>query len=78
MHDKIKTPWRKCVINSTHETYEGNEPYVFVSYSHKDSDRVQPLIQELKERGFRIWYDAEIEAGSEWPEYIARRLLNCI
>ena len=47
-------------------TYEGHEPYIFVSYPHKDSDRIRPLIQGLQERGFRVWYDSGIEVGSEF------------
>ncbi|MBR4017481.1 MAG: toll/interleukin-1 receptor domain-containing protein [Oscillospiraceae bacterium] len=57
--------------------YEGSEPYIFVSYAHSDSDRVLPVISALQERGFRIWYDAGIEAGTEWPEYIAQYLNDC-
>lgn len=53
------------------EVYEGNEPYIFVSYAHKDSARVLPIIAALQEEGYRIWYDAGIVAGTEWPEYIA-------
>lgn len=56
--------------------YEGNEPYIFVSYAHKDSDRVLPLIEGLSARGYRVWYDAGIEAGTEWPDYIAEHLEN--
>ena len=41
--------------------YEGNENYIFVSYAHKDSDRVIPIIEELDAAGFRIWYDSGIE-----------------
>ena len=54
--------------------YKGNEPYIFISYAHKDSDRVLPIIESLAEKGFRVWYDAGIEAGTEWPEYIASHL----
>ena len=54
--------------------YEGTEPYIFVSYAHKDSEAVLPIIAALQDRGFRIWYDAGIEAGTEWPEYIAEQL----
>ena len=54
--------------------YEGTEPYIFISYAHKDSDTVLPIITALQERGFRVWYDAGIEAGTEWPEYIAEHL----
>lgn len=56
--------------------YEGREPYIFVSYAHMDSHIVVPVIREIQSRGFRVWYDSGIEAGSEWPEYIAERLEN--
>ncbi len=57
--------------------YEGTDPYVFISYAHADSARVVPLLEELRRRGLRVWYDAGIEAGTEWPEYIAEHLLGC-
>ena len=57
--------------------YEGKEPYIFISYAHKNSDRVLPLIAAIQRRGFRVWYDAGIEAGTEWPEYIAERVMGC-
>ena len=57
--------------------YEGTSPYLFISYAHADTDRVLPLLEELHARGFRIWYDAGIEGGTEWPEYIAEHLLGC-
>lgn len=57
--------------------YEGNKPYAFVSYAHKDSDRVLPIIEKMQNKGYNIWFDAGIEAGTEWPEYIAERLYGC-
>ena len=57
--------------------YEGNEAYIFISYAHKDAAKVMPIIEGLADKGFRIWYDAGIEAGSEWPEYIAEHLEGC-
>ena len=56
--------------------YEGKDPYIFVSYAHKDSAAVFRLVEQLNERGYRIWYDEGIEPGSEWPEYIANHLLG--
>ena len=56
--------------------YEGREPYIFISYAHKDSDVVMPIIEAMADYGFRIWYDEGIEAGTEWPEYIAEHLEN--
>lgn len=57
--------------------YEGREPYIFISYAHKNSDRVLPIVAALQSQGFRVWYDAGIEAGTEWPEYIATHLAGC-
>ena len=56
--------------------YEGNEPYIFVSYAHKDAARVLPIILKMQEAGLRVWYDEGIEAGAEWPEYIETHLVN--
>lgn len=56
--------------------YEGNAPYIFISYAHKDSDQVLPILDELADRGYRVWYDDGIAPGSEWPEYIATHLAS--
>lgn len=48
--------------------------YVFISYSHNDSEKVVSIINALKARGIDIWYDEGIEAGTEWPEYIAEKI----
>lgn len=54
--------------------YEGTEPYIFISYAHKDSETVLPILDALAEKGYRVWYDDGIAPGSEWPEYIAQHL----
>ena len=54
--------------------YEGSENYIFVSYAHKDSAVVLPIIDALQTAGFRVWYDEGIQAGTEWPEYIEDHL----
>lgn len=55
--------------------YEGNEPYIFISYAHKDSDRVLPILARMQKEGYRLWFDRGIEAGTEWPEYIEEHLI---
>ena len=57
--------------------YEGNDPYVFVSYSHKDMDRVIPIIATLKQSMCRIWYDEGLNPGESWNDSIAEHLKNC-
>ena len=54
--------------------YTGSEPYVFISYAHADEEAVGSVLENLEQNGVRFWYDDGIEAGSEWPEYIAERL----
>ena len=54
--------------------YEGTENYIFISYSHKDSARVMPILEGLYNANYRVWYDEGIEAGSEWPENVATHI----
>ena len=53
------------------------QPYIFISYAHRDSERVFQVLEELDKKGYRIWYDDGIAPGSEWPEYIAEHLNRC-
>ena len=57
-------------------TYKGEEGYAFISYCHKDGKRVFPILECLGREGYRVWYDAGIEAGSDWTEMIADRLVH--
>lgn len=59
------------------EAYNGDEPYIFISYAHKDSAEVFKEISQLNEAGYHIWYDEGIEASSEWPEEIANAVIGC-
>ena len=54
--------------------YEGKEPYVFVSYSHKDNDKVHAIIAALKARMCRTWYDEGLTPGESWNDSIAEHL----
>lgn len=57
--------------------YTGREPYIFISYAHKDSEKVLPIIDGLQKRGFRVWYDEGLEVGSSWGDMIEEHLYNC-
>lgn len=54
-----------------------NKPYVFISYAHKDASIVIPCIEAMKQKNINVWYDEGIQAGSEWPEYIAEKVVSC-
>lgn len=53
------------------------QPYVFISYAHADSSKVLPCIDAMRQKGIYFWYDDGIEAGSEWPEFIAQKVISC-
>lgn len=57
--------------------YEGKRPYLFISYSHRDSEKVLDAITRLDHRRLRLWYDEGIPAGSDWPANIERHMRDC-
>lgn len=54
--------------------YSGDEPYIFVSYAHKDAERVFPELVRFKNEGFHIWYDQGIAPGMGWRKGIVKNL----
>lgn len=64
-------------MKCTFSPYEGELPFIFVSYAHKNAEEVFPILERLNAEGFRIWYDEGIEWGTEWPQSIAEHLRRC-
>lgn len=50
------------------KAFIGNEPFVFISYSHRDSQQVIADLVQLKHCGVRLWYDSSIVYGEPWDE----------
>lgn len=57
--------------------YRGQEPYVFLSYSHKDMPQALEIVETLQQAGYRVWYDEGIDPGTEWDENVARHVRGC-
>ena len=53
------------------------KPYIFISYAHKDDSVVMGIIRAMQKNGFNLWYDNGIEAGTEWPTFIANQIKGC-
>ena len=53
------------------------KPYIFISYSHKDRDTVLPIIKDLYESGWRIWYDEGLTIGDSYDETLEARVREC-
>ena len=56
--------------------YRKDEPYIFVTYSHRDSAKIFPEIKRFNDMGYNIWYDQGISPGNEWLEEIEYALLK--
>ena len=56
--------------------YNGDEPYIFISYAHKDNSIVLPIVERMTQDGYRILYDEGITPGTEWDDEIALHIDN--
>ena len=57
--------------------YDGDDPYVFVSYSHEDETAVSKEIRWFQDHGIDVWYDEGISPGSEWSDALAQAIKGC-
>ena len=56
--------------------YQGNKPYIFLSYSHKDEELALSVIEYLQEKNFNVWYDEGIHSGTQWKDVILEKIAN--
>ncbi len=54
--------------------YEGNDPYLFISYSHRDYNCLNEIKVLLETHHIRFWYDNGLHSGDDWNLVIAKRL----
>jgi hypothetical protein len=71
--------WEEDAPENTafNESWGEDEKYIFASYAHNDKEVVMPILEELRKKGYRVWYDNNIIPGSEWPTEIANKILQC-
>ena len=55
--------------------YKGEENYAFVSYSHKDTDLVNPILMKMNSIGIRFWFDKGIES-EDWRERLDEQIVK--
>ena len=56
--------------------YNGDAPYIFISYSHRDTEVVWPILLQMQKDGYRFWYDDGIEGGTSWDDIIGEHVLE--
>jgi len=58
----------------TFPAYNGNDPYIFVSYAHAEEALVYPEIEWLHDQGFNVRYDEGSGSGTIWRDEIAEAI----
>lgn len=59
------------------KVYEGDKPFIFISYAHEDKEEVAPVIRGLQQRGYRVWYDHGIHGGKNWIDALGEKVDLC-
>jgi TIR domain len=52
-------------------------PFLFISYSRADRERVYPVVDELAKTGATLWIDQHLIGGDDWVLELETRLMNC-
>lgn len=50
--------------------------FIFISYSHKDSEMVYDDLDKLYDRQLNYWYDKELSGGDKWDEKVKDIILS--
>ena len=57
--------------------YEGQDPYIHMSFHPEDEERVFACLEQLTYRGFRMWHNDGIPPGTDADEIIATHIEQC-
>lgn len=77
--DQVLTEMFDSLIESrtnVPQSYEGDKPFVFISYSHRDSDVVYPFISKLQ-KFVNVWFDDGIHLGVDFNDDIISHIKKC-
>ncbi|MBR4420398.1 MAG: toll/interleukin-1 receptor domain-containing protein [Clostridia bacterium] len=58
------------------ESYSGNEPFLFISYSHADTEMVDKILRVIDKEKYRMWYDDTMEIGEDFRNELKSKIEN--
>lgn len=53
------------------------KPFIFISYAHADRELVFPIIKNIYEKGWYVWYDEGLEIGDNYYQTLREHISNC-
>jgi len=63
-------------VRTKFDAYIGDEPYLFISYSHRDTALVYPVLDTLYDNKYRLWYDESCETGNDFRDELKNKIEN--
>lgn len=51
--------------------------HIFISYSKRNKDYTDKLVNFLEKAGFNVWYDGRIDYGTRWERVIFKAIDDC-
>eukprot|EP00741_Cyanophora_paradoxa_P021276 tig00021348_g20536.t1 len=64
------------LASSSSSAADGKRWDAFVSYAHKDQDKVLRYVTLMEHAGISVWIDRELRAGRPWMPEIAQAMVN--
>lgn len=61
-------------LQTKFEAYTGDEPYLFISYSHRDTEQVYQVLDILYDNKYRMWYDETCEMGNDFRDELKEKI----
>ena len=58
-------------------SYEGSNPFIFISYSHADTKQIYPILKRIAKEDYRFWYDDTMEIGEDFREELRSKIERC-
>lgn len=55
---------------------KGKSKHIFISYAHLNSKTAKAVEHCLKQAGFQVWWDVNLQTGEKWAQEIDLALLN--
>ncbi|GEM_PF-1909067 len=50
---------------------------LFISYAHADIEKIQPILDILRNAGHDVWIDTKLQAGQSWQTQLADQIQAC-
>ena len=72
--ERITMSEKNVDMSQNNQMYEGTEPYIFISYSHRDASDMLEITRVFGSKNIRFWYDNGLHSGDDWNLIIAEHL----